>query len=208
MEKIMKCILTSSAAFLFSMVLIAKEPVEIIQINIGDQLPGQEVKVKDISGEKITLAANSLENGLLVIFSCNTCPYVLGWEGRYPELYTLCKMNNVGMVVLNSNEAKRKNEDSFEAMVTHANEKNYSFPYAVDAKHKLADAFGATKTPDIFLFNNKGKLVYKGAIDDNMKEPEKVTEPFLIHAIINLVAGKEISPATTKAIGCSIKRIE
>ena len=112
-------------------------------------------------------------------------------------------------MLVNSNEAKRKGADSMDEMKNHAKEKGYlDFAYVVDQNHVLADAFGATKTPDVFLFNSDLELVYKGAIDDNSKNKGGVEEPYLMNAVKALSSGEEITPATTKALGCSIKRIK
>ncbi|MFT4546029.1 MAG: peroxiredoxin [Bacteroidia bacterium] len=179
------------------------------QINIGDKAPQSDLKMTGINGAAITLADAKMENGLCVIFSCNTCPYVIAWEDRYNELYKECANSGVGLVVVNSNEAKREGADSIDEMKKHAKEKGYlDFAYLVDENHALADAFGATKTPDVFLFNRDMELVYKGAIDDNMKDKSDVAEPYLKNAVSAMVAGKEINPNATKAIGCSIKRVK
>jgi len=160
----------------------------------------------DISGAKLNLRELNQENGLLVIFSCNTCPFVIQWEDRYNELYDLCAANDIGMVLVNSNEAKRDGEDSFEKMQEKAEKEGYKMHYVVDEKHQLADAFGATTTPHIFLFNRDAKLAYRGLIDDNGKEKEAVTQPYLKNAIKAMIANDKIDPEVTKSIGCSIKR--
>lgn len=179
------------------------------QLNIGDKAPQQKLELEAIQGAKTSLEKAMMKNGVCVIFSCNTCPYVVAWEDRYNELYKTCSNAGVGMIVVNSNEAKREGADSMDEMKKHAKEVGYlDFAYVVDKNHVLADAFGATKTPDVFLFNGDMELVYKGAIDDNMKAKDKVEEPYLMNAISALVSGTEIKPNTTKAIGCSIKRIK
>ena len=179
------------------------------QIQIGDKAPKSDLKMTSINGAATTLAEAKKENGLCVIFSCNTCPYVIAWEDRYNELYKEFSNSNVGLVVVNSNEAKRDGADSMEEMKKHAKEKGYlNFAYVVDENHALADAFGATKTPDVFLFNGDMELVYKGAIDDNMKDKSDVSEPYLKNAVSAMLAGEEINPSATKAIGCSIKRVK
>lgn len=189
---------------LFSISLTGPE-----QLKIGDAAPSAELKMADINGKAIALNDAKKPAGLCVIFSCNTCPYVVAWEDRYNDLYKTCTDYNIGLIVVNSNEAKREGADSMDEMKNHAKEKGYSnFAYVVDENHQLADAFGATKTPDVFLFNGNMQLVYKGAIDDNMKEKDNVTEPYLKNALNAMVSGVEIKPNTTKAIGCSIKRIK
>jgi peroxiredoxin len=106
---------------------------------------------------------------------------------------------------VNSNAARFGSEDSLEEMVEHAKNNGYNFPYAQDPESKLASAFGATKTPHIYLFNADDELVYLGAIDDNAKNAKKVEVPFLANAIDALLAGNPINPQATKALGCSIK---
>ena len=182
---------------------------DLEQIKIGDAAPKADLKMESVDGKKTSLSDLKKENGLCVIFSCNTCPYVIGWEDRYNEIEAACAKNNVGFVLVNSNEAKREGADSMNEMQAHVKEKGYGkYAYVVDANHVVADAFGATKTPDVFLFNGKMELAYKGAIDDNMKQKDSVKEPYLKNAIGKMVAGEKVNPASTKAIGCSIKRVK
>lgn len=190
--------------------LVALMPAnELKPLNLGDAAPKTDIRMKNVDGRSFSLNDVKDRNGLCVVFSCNTCPYVIGWEDRYNDLARLCKENGVGFILVNSNEAKRGDDDSMEAMLAHAKEIGYGdYPYVVDSNHVLADAFGATKTPDVFLFNTKLQLAYKGAIDDNMKEPKAVKEAYLANAVKNMVAGKPCTPAETKSIGCSIKRVK
>ena len=177
-------------------------------LQIGDSAPLTNYKMEDISGLEVDLASLQKENGLVVIFSCNTCPFVIAWEDRYNLIAEQCNKSNVGLVAVNSNEAKREGDDSKEAMKSHAKEKGYNFKYVVDANSELAKAFGATKTPQVFLLDKDLKLVYTGAIDDNLKNVEKVEHYYLKDAINNLIAGKKIDPNVTKALGCSIKKVK
>jgi peroxiredoxin len=181
--------------------------LELDQLAIGDKAPKTELKMTGIDGKSISLKDLKKENGLCVIFSCNTCPYVIAWEDRYNELNKYCQENKIGFVLVNSNEAKRNGADGMAEMKAHANEKGYdAFAYVVDENHVLADAFGATKTPDVFLFNGKMELAYKGAIDDNSKDRSAVEEPYLKKALEAVRSGRPVDPSETKAIGCSIKR--
>jgi peroxiredoxin len=111
------------------------------------------------------------------------------------------------MAAINSNAARREGVDSMEEMKKHAEKMGYEFNYLLDEDARLADLFGATKTPQIFLFNKELKLVYTGAIDDNLKYAEKVKNHYLVDAINNLVDEKKIDPNTTSALGCSIKKV-
>lgn len=203
-----------AALSLISLFAFTSAPGDIIEI--GTKAPEADTRMKDVSGKEMTLRELSKGNGLLVVFSCNTCPFVVGnpgknsdgWEGRYNELNRYAAANDVAMVLINSNEAYRDGVDSFEAMQKHAKENNYSMPYLLDKNHVLADAFGALTTPHIFMFNKDLQLVYKGAIDDNVNNAKEVEAHWLRDAIQNLSAGKDIDPESTRQLGCSIKRVK
>lgn len=196
------------AVLLSSLALLGFSFRRTTSLSIGDALPMGEVKLKDVSGKMLPLQQLKKANGLLVIFSCNTCPYVVATQERYRLLSKLAKANEIGMVAINSNEAQRGDVDSFEEMKLYSSQQEYDFPYLLDVNATMADAFGATKTPDVFLFNSKLALVYKGAIDDSHRDASQVKQRFLEQAMQNLVKGQTIEPATTAAVGCSIKRIK
>lgn len=175
------------------------------ELPIGSKAPMADVEVEDVSGKMITLNDVAMENGLLVNFSCNTCPWVSAWEDRYNPIANLAKENGIGVVALNPNAAIRDEGESMADMQQRAQKSNYQFYYALDEGAKMAEAFGATRTPHIYLFNSNMELVYRGAIDDNAKSAENVEQPYLKNAIKNLAAGNEINPKTTKSLGCTIK---
>ena len=175
-------------------------------LEIGAKLPQSEKMQSTSSDKMINLESLVKENGLLVIFSCNTCPFVVQWEDRYPLLDEIAKTNKVGFVLINSNYMKREGDDSFEAMKKHAEVHKYQWPYLVDKESKLANAFGAQTTPHVFLFDKNMKLVYKGAIDDNYKDASAVEEFYLKEALESLGKGEEIKNKETRNLGCSIKR--
>ena len=175
------------------------------ELEIGSTMPLKDLELADISGKNMTLANAKGDAGTLVVFSCNTCPWVIRWEDRYVSLANTYAQKGIGMIAVNSNAARFGGEDSLEEMLEHAKNNGYNFPYAQDPESELASAFGATKTPHIYLFDGDDKLVYRGAIDDNAKNAKKVDVPFLANAIDALLAGNPINPQTTKALGCSIK---
>ena len=175
---------------------------------IGSSMPKAEVKLKDISGKDITLTQAKKDKGVLVMFSCNTCPYVIKNQQRTLDIAAFAEKNNVGIIILNSNEGQRNDEDSYEAMKSYAKEQQYKWYYAVDKNNELADAFGATRTPECFLFDSNLKLVYHGAIDDNPADPENIKRHHLQQAITEMIAGKEVSYKESKSVGCGIKRKE
>ncbi|HEX8516854.1 MAG TPA: thioredoxin family protein [Bacteroidia bacterium] len=178
------------------------------ELEIGKAMPSGDVKMMDVSGKEVSLNDVKSENGLLVIFSCNTCPYVKLSESRIKELGALTKQNKVGMVLVNSNEAQRLEDDSFDAMKNYAKAQGYTFSYVLDKNSIVADAFGATRTPHCFLFDKSGKLIYRGAIDDNIKEVSDAKEHYLKDAITSAATGKPIRNNSTKSVGCTIKRLE
>lgn len=175
-------------------------------LNIGDKLP--EGKKMECSTSEESLDLNSIKgkNGLLVIFSCNTCPFVVAWEDRYHMVNEVANDNNLGFALINSNYLKRDGADSFEAMKTHSKTNNYKWPYLLDNESELANSFGAQTTPHVFLFDGNNKLVYKGAIDDNHKDAAKVEEFYLKNALNNLGKGEMVKTTETRNLGCSIKR--
>jgi len=173
---------------------------------IGSTMPRSDVKLKDISGKEIAIKDVKKEHGVLVMFSCNTCPYVVKNQQRTIAIGDYAQKMNIGFIVLNSNEALRSNEDSYEAMKSYAKDQKYNWNYVVDANNAMADAFGANRTPECFLFDKDLKLVYHGAIDDNPSDESAVTRNHLREAINELVAGKEITVKESRSVGCSIKR--
>lgn len=176
------------------------------QIGIGGEAKHTDIKMKAVTGEQISLADVAKDNGILVLFSSNTCPFVIRWQDRYNDIKKWADKNEIGMIVLNSNYQNRDGVDSFEAMKDHAEEHNYNFHYAVDKESKIANAFGGQTTPHAFLFDNDMKLVYKGAIDDNYKSADEVKKHYLKDAIVSLGDGEKVAVAETNPVGCSIKR--
>ncbi len=197
-----KVILFSMLAF-FAGRIIAQN---IQSIPVGTQAPLTEVKMKDVSGKEVAIKDAMNKNGVLVMFSCNTCPYVIKNQERTKQIAEYAIQNNIGVIILNSNEAQRSDADSYEAMKSYAKEQGYSYSYVVDRNAKVADAFGATRTPEIFLLDATGKVVYKGAIDDNPSEPDNVKRQHAKEAIAESVAGKTVTVKESKSVGCSIKR--
>lgn len=178
----------------------ASEPLAI-----GSTAPMADVKMRNVDGSMVSIADVKGEKGTLVIFTCNPCPYVKAWESRIDELGNAYATKGIGVIAINSNDPEVQAEDSFEAMQARAKEKGRKYPYVVDETSDVARAFGATRTPEAFLFDASGKLVYHGAVDDNVKEPEKVTAAWLRDALEAVVAGNPPATETSKALGCSIK---
>jgi thioredoxin-related protein len=178
------------------------------QLEIGKSIPKAELKLGDVSGKTVTLSDSRGKNGLLVIFSCNTCPFVVKNESRIKEMTAYALKNEIGVVVVNSNESQRDGDDSFAAMKKYKAEKQFSGSYIMDTNSELANAFGATHTPEIYLFSKAGILAYKGGIDDAARDESAVKVHFLKDAIDAVVSGSPVKINSTKSVGCSIKRKE
>ncbi|WP_207510886.1 thioredoxin family protein [Longitalea luteola] len=200
MKKTMTSLLLLPAMVFLSFTM--KDPLPL-----GSVVPKADNKLKDISGKEVTLNEAKKENGLLVMFSCNTCPVVINNQTRTREICQFASKQNIGVVLLNSNEANRKSSESLAAMQEYAKGQGYNWYYAEDKNNELADAFGATRTPECFLFDKNGKLVYHGAIDDSPSDAAGVTRVHLKEAMNEVVSGKEVSVKQSRSVGCSIKRI-
>jgi Redoxin len=179
----------------------------VATLPIGSAIPKADAPLKDVSGKQISLQQARQSNGLLVMFSCNTCPVVIRNQSRTKEICALAKTKSIGVVLLNANEGERGGSNSFAAMQDYAKGQGYQWYYAVDNNSMLADAFGASRTPECFLFDKNGKLVYHGAIDDSPGDPAKITRHHLAEAISEMSTGKEVSVKETRSIGCSISRV-
>lgn len=177
-----------------------------VKLDIGDKAVLTDVKMTDVSGKMISLDDAKKKNGLLVLFSSNTCPFVIKWEGRYNDIKAWADKNDVGMIVLNSNYGKRNGDDSMEAMQAKAEEIGYKFNYVVDEDSRIANAFDGKTTPHAFLFDGNFQLAYRGAIDDNYDSASDVKQAYLKDAISSVANGEKVAVTVTKPVGCSIKR--
>lgn len=173
---------------------------------IGSNLPAATQIMKDANGKKYAFNDVKQQNGLLVIFSCNTCPWVINNQTVAKEIAAYALANKIGVIILNSNEAQRETDDAPEAMKRYAIAQDYQYPYVIDQNAEMADLFGAKVTPECYLFDKNNKLVYHGAINDNPKTPANATRNHLQIAIDEIVSGKSVEVTTSKAMGCTIKR--
>lgn len=215
MNKVLLAGVLVVAAFLSVLAFSYSEKASNEILNIGVIAPEQSLEMTDVSGKNVTLKSVAKKKGLLVIFTSNKCPFVVGngsksegWEGRYPELYDLASQSDIGMVLVNSNEASRDNGESMDDMKARYEKRGFKGYYALDKNHVLADAFGALTTPHVFLFDENMKLIYRGAIDDSVDSSKEVSQAYLKNAIDAHLSGNEIEPKSTRQLGCSIKRVK
>jgi len=172
-------------------------------LSIGSKIP--EFISKGIDGKIYSLESFKDTKGLIIIFSCNHCPYVQAYEGRIKAIQNDYKDKGITVAAINSNDDVNYPDDSFENMKKRAAEQNFNFIYLRDEDQSVARKFDATHTPEIFLFDEDRKLVYHGKIDDNWQEPEKVVNHYLRNALNEMLEGNEISVPETYSIGCTIK---
>lgn len=171
-------------------------------LNIGDTMPHFQLPATD----GMVVDSHMIKDPVLVIiFTCNHCPYAQAYEDRIVELAKFFDQEGVQFVLINSNDSTNYPDDSFAVMKIRHDEKGFPFPYCHDDSQEVARAYGALCTPHCFVFNDERELKYKGRVDDNWKEPEKVTEHNLRDAIAALVQGREPPRHEANAIGCSIK---
>lgn len=177
-----------------------------VSYKLGDVV--EEFSLKNIDEQYVSLNQYRDRKGVIVIFTCNHCPYSQAYEQRIMELDNKFSSASYPVLALNPNDPAVEPDDSYEKMQQRATDKGYLFPYLVDYRGTVAKKFGATKTPHVFILKNTAdgfKLVYKGAIDDNTESAEKATQRYVEMAIADLELEKLPSVSETKAIGCTIK---
>lgn len=146
-----------------------------------------------------------VSNILIIVFSCNHCPYVQAYEERMMTLQREYESKSVQMVAINSNDKDNYPDDSFEHMVERATLKKFNFLYLRDEDQHVANIFAASHTPQFFVFNRDRVLSYSGKMDDNWREPENVKETYLRNALDALITGQPVKIPETMSIGCTIK---
>jgi peroxiredoxin len=197
----MKTIMSSVFIFL-AVNLLAGEGLKV-----GDK--AGDFKLKNVDGKLVSLADFKSAKGFVVVFTCNECPYAKAYQDRLISLDKEYKAKGFPVVAINPNDPSVEPADSYDAMVTRAKEKGYSFPYLYDDKNTVYRQYGATRTPHIFVLkkNGEGDMIVKyiGAMDDNHQDASAVKQPYLENALDALLNNKEPDPNFTKAVGCSVK---
>ncbi len=176
------------------------------ELEIGSK--GPDFTLPGVDGQTVALAdLLKSHEAVAVIFSCNHCPYVLAWEDRMIAIQRDYAPRGATIVAINANDAQRYPEDSFERMKVHAAEKGFNFPYLRDESQDVARAYGALRTPHVFLLDREGVLRYRGAIDDNYEDPAAVKHHYLRDALDAVLAGRDPVHQTSGAVGCTVKWI-
>jgi thiol-disulfide isomerase/thioredoxin len=172
---------------------------------LGSPIPSAMVKLKSVDGRLVSIHDVAGPKGTLVVFTCNHCPYAKAWEKRIAALANNYSNQGIGVILINANDPTAYPEDAFPEMQTRAKSLGLSVPYVVDDTSNVARAFGASVTPEAFLFAADGKLAYHGTIDDNRTDPDKVGAHYLGDALAAVAAGHAPKLAETKSLGCGIK---
>lgn len=172
-------------------------------LEIGDKtlpftLPG-------VDGQEYSLANYTGKEAVIVIFSCNHCPYVQAWEDRIIQVQADYADKGVQLIAISSNDVQKFPDDSFSKMKERAKEKGFNFPYLFDETQEVAHNYGAERTPEFFLFDKAGTLSYHGALDDNYEDPGVVKSRYLRDALDKVLTGQAPTIAETPPVGCTIK---
>lgn len=174
--------------------------------NVGDK--AMDFKLKNIDQKQVSLSSYPDAKGFVVVFTCNSCPYAQAYQDRIVAIDKKYKPQGYPVIAINPNDPGIAPDDSFDQMVSVAKKKGFTFPYLIDEKQEVYKAYGATKTPHVYLLQKKGSdlvVQYIGAIDDNYKDASQVKTAYLANALDAVIAGKSPEPSSTKAIGCGIK---
>lgn len=182
------------------------------ELKIGKKVPAMNIKMMATDGEAYELQDFQKDKGMIIVFSCNTCPFVVGndgfagWEKDYNDLYQKASDANIGFVLVNSNAAKHDGDDSMEKMKERAEKQGYKMSYLMDENSAVANAFGAKTTPHVYVVDAEGKLVMRGSIDNSWDSKRTELETYALDAIDFLANGTKMTNTTPVPRGCSIKR--
>lgn len=186
------------------------ESTRDVQSTGGYQIKSEvaDFTLKNIDDQTVSLSRYASGKGVIIVFTCNHCPFAKAYEERIQALDTKFRQEGFPVVAINPTDPTVYEEDSFSKMKQRAQSRGYSFPYLADDTQEVARRFGATKTPHLFILSNdNGKFIveYIGAIDDNPQDPSGVKRRYAEEAVSNLLSGKPVATSLTKAIGCVIK---
>jgi peroxiredoxin len=180
--------------------------VSTSKYNIGDK--AIDFKLKNIDEQFVSLEDYPEAKGFVVVFTCNTCPFSKWYEQRIIDLDVKYKSLGYPVVAINPNDKEVSPGDSFEEMKSRATSKGYTFPYLYDESQEIAQTYGATRTPHVYILIKESdgfKVAYIGAIDNNHKDAAAADKKYVEDALENLIEGNTVSTNFTKAIGCTIK---
>lgn len=188
-------------------VLMAAVPASENGYQVGDT--ATDFTLKNVDGKMVSMKDYKDAKGFIVTFTCNTCPYSVAYEDRIIDLHKKYAPKGYPVIAINPNDVTASPKDSYAHMQQRAKEKKFPFPYLIDETQDITRAYGASRTPHLYIVKKQQdgtfKVAYIGTIDDNSRAPEKVQKKYAEEALDELLAGKKVSQPTTKAIGCTIK---
>jgi peroxiredoxin len=173
------------------------------KLTIGERAP--EFLLPGVDGQEYSLGLFRDKKVVVVVFTCNHCPYARAYEERLIQLQRDYADQGVQFLAINSNDSMTYPEDSFDNMIKRARDRQFNFPYLRDETQHVARAYGAEYTPEVFVLNAKGQVRYIGRVDDNWQQPHKVQTHNLRDAIVAVLKHKPVENPVTHAIGCTIK---
>lgn len=174
--------------------------------SIGDK--ATDFNLQSVDGSWVSLSGLENAKGAIVVFSCNSCPYVVAYEDRMIDLHNNYAPKGYPLIAINPNDDQLSPKDSFEKMQERAKSKNFPFAYVYDKSQDVIKAYGGTRTPHVYLLHKVGNdfiVKYIGAIDNNHQDASAVTERYVENALMAVINGEKVPEETTKAIGCTIK---
>ncbi len=176
---------------------------------LGSALPRFE-GLKGIDGKTHSSGEYTDQKAAVIVFSCNHCPYVQAYEDRMMAFVREYGAKGVRFVAINANDTQNYPEDDFRGMVERAAKRGFNFPYLRDEDQSVAEAFGATHTPEFYVFAPSGpskefRLAYRGKLDDNYQDPKAVKRRYLQEAADAILSGQPVPEPETHSIGCTIK---
>lgn len=177
-----------------------------IKYEVGEY--ATDFNLKGVDGKMVSMSKMNEAKGFILIFTCNTCPFSKMYEQRIVELTTKYSSKGFPVIAINPNDGGRSPGDSYGQMKARAKEKGFNFPYLYDETQETTKAYGASRTPHVFVLNkeaDKLKVEYVGAIDNNHQDASMASKKYVEQAVDNLLKGKEVETKFTKAIGCGIK---
>lgn len=187
--------LFAAAALMLALPACAESPA------IGSAAP--DFQLTTLDGKPFSLAQTApAQNATVLMFIATKCPYSNAYNDRMREMAEAYKAKGVIFVGINSNKTEPLDEAR-----EHAKTNRHIFPIMKDPDNKVADLYDAKRTPEVFIVDKQGKVVYRGRIDENHESPKQVTSPDLKNALDAMLTGKPIERAETKAFGCTIKRV-
>jgi peroxiredoxin len=200
----MKKVFLFSAILVFIGAMVSK--AQSGGYKVGDK--AADFSLKNVDGASVSMAGNASAKGYIVVFTGNTCPFTQAYEGRLVALHQKYAPQGYPVIAINANDPSASPGDAYDKMQERARQKAFPFPYLVDASQDVARAFGATRTPQVFILTkqNAGFVVqYNGAIDDNSQNPDDVSQRYAEDAMTAVLAGKPVPTPVTKSTGCTVK---